>query len=74
MIVEKVCTECGHTYDIDPGDMSGVCWNCWRKSMGVCDFCGASPASDYTSRIPPHETVSFCYDCFEYEHSRFDGF
>jgi hypothetical protein len=44
------------------------------NSLPFCAFCGAWPAGEYTSRIPPHETVACCDYCFEYEKKGFDGF
>jgi len=69
-----VCVRCGKWSPVAFGEDEPLCLDCWREAVGVCDFCGGSPASEYTSRIPPHESVLCCDHCFEYERSGFDGF
>jgi len=69
-----VCQICGKSFDITRSERGDVCHDCELLELGMCNFCGASPASGYTSSTYPHETIYCCDDCFEYEKGRFDGF
>lgn len=47
----------------------------WVKHKNLnCAFCGKITHDAYTSRIPPHEDVPCCDECFEHKKSEFDGF
>jgi hypothetical protein len=74
MSEETVCDLCGEVTEVSPEGYLLVCRVCSVFVVSTCDFCGASPASDYTSCNPPHETISCCDDCREYHKSGFDGF